>query len=281
MRWSPGHESHDVIDRRGEGHGGGGLLLTLIIWALRSPFGWVGVGLVLLGWVVFRVVGGGMQRAGELGGAGGAGSDDQAAFVSFVLDDVQDFWTRQVPGYSRAQLVLFSHSTPTACGYGQAATGPFYCPSDRRVYIDLSFYDELRRRLGAPGDFAQAYVIAHEIGHHLQKLEGTSDLVHRSSSSAQRGATGLSVRLELQADCYAGVWAHDAQRRGLLEVGDAEEALGAAAAIGDDRLQEMGRGTVSPETFSHGTSAQRARWFRNGYETGDPRACDTFAASRL
>jgi predicted metalloprotease len=281
MRWNPGHESNDIIDRRGEGHGGGGLLLTLLFWALRSPLGWVGAGLVLLGWLVFRVIGGGMQRAGDLGGAGGAGSDEQAAFVGFVLDDVQDFWARQVPGYRRAQLVLFDYSTPTACGYGEAATGPFYCPSDRRVYIDLSFYGELHRRLGAPGDFAQAYVIAHEIGHHLQKLEGTSDLVHRSSASAQRGATGLSVRLELQADCYAGVWAYDAERRGLLEVGDVEEALGAAAAIGDDRLQKMGRGTVSPETFSHGSSAQRVRWFRNGYQTGDPRNCDTFAAAQL
>ena len=282
MRWDPGHQSDDLIDRRGEGHGGGGLLISLLFWALRSPLGWIGVGLVLVGWLVFRVVGGGIQRAGELGGAGGAGSDEQAAFVGFVLDDIQDHWAREQPGYRRAQLVLFNYSTPTACGYGQAATGPFYCPADNRVYIDLSFYDELRRRLGAPGDFAQAYVIAHEIGHHLQKLEGTSDLVHRSSESAQRGATGLSVRLELQADCYAGVWAHDAARRGLLEVGDIEEAIDAAAAIGDDRLQSMSRGTVSPETFSHGTSAQRARWFRTGYESGRADACDTFsAATRL
>lgn len=282
MRWDPGHESNDIIDRRGEGHGGGGLLISLLFWALRSPLGWVGALLVLVGWLVFRVVGGGIQRAGELGGAGGAGTDEQAAFVGFVLDDVQAHWQRELPGYQRAQLVLFTYSTPTACGYGQSATGPFYCPADRRVYIDLSFYDELRRRLGAPGDFAQAYVIAHEIGHHLQNLQGTTEAVHRAAPSAQRGATGLSVRLELQADCYAGVWAHSAERRGLLEVGDAQEAIDAAAAIGDDRLQSMSRGTVSPETFSHGTSAQRARWFRTGYETGDPGACDTFsAATRL
>jgi predicted metalloprotease len=283
MRWDSGHQSDDLIDRRGEGgHGGGGLLISLLFWALRSPLGWVGVVIVVIGWGVFRLIGGGAQRAGLVGpNEGGAGTDDQAAFVGFVLDDVQDHWERAEPGYRRAKLVLFRDSTATACGYGDAATGPFYCPADRQVYIDLSFYDELRRRLGAPGDFAQAYVIAHEIGHHVQNLDGTSRQVHGASRSAQSGAGGLSVRLELQADCYAGVWANDAERRGLLEVGDIDEAIRAAASIGDDRLQSMSRGTVSPETFSHGTSAQRASWFRRGLESGNPAACDTFAAQRL
>lgn len=277
MRWDPGHESSDLIDRRGEGPGGGGgILFWLIMMAVRSRWGWAGVIVVVVAYVGLQMFGGVAQRAGQLDGNGAPGTDEQAAFVGFVLDDVQDTWSRKLPGYQRAQLVLFTGSTRTACGFGDAATGPFYCGLDRQVYIDLSFYDELRRRLGAAGDFAQAYVIAHEIGHHVQRLDGTSELVHRAPKARQLGAEGLSVKLELQADCYAGVWAHDANARGLLEVGDIDEAINAAAAIGDDRLQKMSRGTVSPERFTHGTSAQRVEWFSRGFQTGDPRSCDTF-----
>jgi predicted metalloprotease len=279
MRWDPDHQSSDLIDRRGEGPGGGGgLLFPLLMLVARSRWGWGGVIVLLLGWVGYQLLGGVAQQFSGTQDRGAAGSDQEARFVGYVLDDVQATWARKLPGYRHAELVLFSGATSTGCGYGDAATGPFYCPLDRRVYIDLSFYDALRRRLGANGDFAQAYVIAHEIGHHVQKLDGTSDQVHLSSRSRQRGAGGLSVRLELQADCYAGVWAHDAQVRGLLEVGDIEEALTAAAAIGDDRLQKQSQGTVSPESFTHGTSAQRAGWFRRGFESGDPNRCDTFSS---
>jgi hypothetical protein len=281
MRWDAGHQSSDVIDRRGEGPGGGGgLLLWLLLMMVRSRWGWAGVIVLLLGYVGLQFLGGVAQQAGQLDGRGAPGTDEQAAFVGFVLDDVQASWARKLPGYARAELVLFTNSTHTACGYGEAATGPFYCPADRRVYIDLSFYDELQRRLGAAGDFAQAYVIAHEIGHHVQNLDGTSDRVHRAPRSRLLGPDGLSVRLELQADCYAGVWAHDANARGLLELGDIDEAITAAGAIGDDRLQHMSRGTVSPESFTHGSSAQRVEWFTRGLQTGDPRACDTFESAR-
>jgi predicted metalloprotease len=278
MRWDSDHQSADLIDRRGEG---GASLLPLVFLLLRSPFGWVGLAILAIGWAAWQLVGSDLQRAGVMGGQGSPGNDEQAAFVGYVLDDVQDTWQRKFAErgetYERAKLVLFTGSTPTACGYGDAATGPFYCPADQQVYIDLSFYDELRRRFGAPGDFAQAYVIGHEIGHHVQNLLGVSDKVHRAPLSNQRGAKGLSVRLELQADCYAGVWAHDADRRQLIEVGDVDEALQAAAAIGDDRLQSMSHGTVSPESFSHGTSVQRKRWFERGYRSGDPSDCDTFS----
>jgi predicted metalloprotease len=280
MRWDPDHQSSDLIDRRGEGPGGGGgFLFTLVMLVARSRWGWAGVILVLLGYGALQLFGGVAQQFSGTENRGAPGSDEEAAFVGYVLDDVQNTWARKLQGYRRAELVLFTGATSTGCGYGDAATGPFYCPADRRVYIDLSFYDELRRRLGAGGDFAQAYVIAHEIGHHVQKLDGTSEKVHLSSRSRQRGATGLSVRLELQADCYAGVWAHDAQARNLLEVGDIDEALTAAAAIGDDRLQRQSRGTVSPDSFTHGTSEQRVAWFRRGFESGDPRRCDTFSAA--
>lgn len=181
--------------------------------------------------------------------------------------------------YENAKLVLFTEGTSTACGYGESATGPFYCPADERVYIDLAFYDELARRYGAKGDFAQAYVIAHEVGHHVQNLLGTNAKVHRAPKSEQLGPRGLSTRLELQADCYAGVWAHSTNQRELLEVGDLEEALGAAQAIGDDALQKMATGRVRPETFSHGSSAQRARWFQTGQRAGTLEACDTFTIS--
>jgi predicted metalloprotease len=195
-------------------------------------------------------------------------------FVSFVLDDAQATWARLLPQYERARLVLFRDATPSACGLGQSATGPFYCPADHKVYIDLGFYADLRRRFGAPGDFAQAYVLAHEIGHHVQSVVGTDREVRRLQQSRPDQANPLSVRLELQADCYAGIWGHTAAQRGHLEVGDVEEGLAAAAAIGDDRLTG---GRVAPDQFTHGSSAQRVEWFRRGLETGRIEACDTFA----
>lgn len=284
MRYDDGHESPDLIDRRGDSgpRQAGGGLFGLLLHLVASRFGIGGVVVLFAGYF-------GLQALGVLDGGGGsagrspapAGADRQRSFVAFVLDDVQDTWTRRYPGpgsYQRAKLVLFRRSTDTACGLGQSATGPFYCPADRRAYLDLEFFDTLERRLGAKGDFARAYVIAHEIGHHVQNLMGTSDRVHRAPRRQQQGAEGLSVRLELQADCYAGVWAHATRQRGLLERGDLEEALEAAAAIGDDTLQRQSKGRVRPESFTHGTSAQRARWFQRGFEQGDPQACDTFSA---
>jgi hypothetical protein len=241
-----------------------------------------------------------MTVLGLLGGGGGApqsaspdrpatgapGPEDEGKrFVSKVLADTEDVWgayfERAGQRYTAPKLVLFRGQIDTACGSGDAAVGPFYCPGDHKVYIDLAFYDVLRDRLGAPGDFAQAYVIAHEVGHHLQSLMGTSakvDQARQRASAAQSNA--LSVRLELQADCYAGVWAQQSQRsKGWLEKGDIEEALNAATQIGDDTLQRRSRGTVVPESFTHGSSAQRVKWFKTGLESGDLKACDTFRAA--
>lgn len=214
-------------------------------------------------------------------------NDPGARFVRQVLATTEDVWQAQFQAqgaqYAQPRLTLFRGSTPTACGRGEAAMGPFYCPADHRVYIDLAFYDTLRDRLGAPGDFAQAYVIAHEVGHHVQNLQGTSaklDRLRGRVSEAQYNAA--SVRLELQADCYAGIWAHDTQQaKGLMESGDLEEALNAASQIGDDTLQRETQGRVVPESFTHGTSAQRVRWFKRGYESGDMAQCDTFNTRQL
>jgi predicted metalloprotease len=184
-----------------------------------------------------------------------------------------------MPGYRDARLVLFRDATESGCGLGQAQMGPFYCPSDEKVYVDLGFYEELRARFGAPGDFAQAYVLAHEIGHHVQKLSGIEAEVRSAQRESPGRANALSVRMELQADCLAGVWGHSAAARGKLETGDVEEGLGAAAAIGDDRIQRMGGGRVSPEAWTHGSSEQRVEWFRRGLEQGDPDACDAFGAA--
>jgi predicted metalloprotease len=206
--------------------------------------------------------------------------DDAAAvFVGKVLGSTEETWRRLRPGYREPTLVLFRGEVRSACGFQSAASGPFYCPGDHKAYLDLSFFDELSRRFGAPGDMAAAYVVAHEVGHHLQNLDGTSRKVHASGD--RRGADSMGVRLELQADCYAGVWAHDAQRRGQLEPGDVDEALRAARAIGDDTLQMQARGRVVPDSFTHGSAAQRARWFKRGFASGDPRQCDTFAATSL
>jgi len=207
--------------------------------------------------------------------------------TAVVLADTEETWSQLLPKYGlqyvEPKLVLFSGMTPSACGTGQSAMGPFYCPLDQKVYLDTSFFDDLSQRFGAPGDFAQAYVIAHEVGHHVQTLVGTSEKVRAAQQRmSQADGNALSVRMELQADCYAGVWAHNAARsRQLLEAGDLEEGLRAASAIGDDRIQKQTQGRVVPDGFTHGTSQQRMRWFKRGLETGDPQACDTFAAAQL
>jgi predicted metalloprotease len=195
-----------------------------------------------------------------------------------VLDDAQAAWTRLLPGYRDAKLVLFREVVASGCGNAQSAMGPFYCPADEKVYLDLGFFDELSRRFGAPGDFAQAYVLAHEIGHHVQKLTGTEGKVRELQRANPEHENALSVRLELQADCYAGVWAHTTERRELLEHGDLGEGLAAASAVGDDRIQQMSGDGVRPESFTHGSAAERAEWFRRGYDSGDAEACDTFAS---
>jgi predicted metalloprotease len=292
VRYDQDHESADVEDRRGQGPvmgggGGGGGLFSLIPLLLRFRYGWV----VVLGIVAYGAFTSltGDPSSSLANGAAGTGAapassvvhDAPAHFVAFVLDDVQSFWTkdfeRRGKTYPHAKLVLFTGATPTACGAGRTAQGPFYCPMDQQVYIDLAFYQELEDRLGARGQFAKAYVIAHEIGHHVQHLLGAD----RRAGSHDEGASGGSVRLELQADCYAGVWAHSTEQRSILEQGDIESALGAAQAIGDDKLQKDAVGTVRPDTFTHGTSAQRVRWFKQGYTTGALEQCDTFAANPL
>jgi len=203
-------------------------------------------------------------------------------FVSFVLDDAQDTWTKIFADagrpYQRARLALFRDAVRSGCGYAEAAMGPFYCPPDNEVYIDLAFYEELRSRFGADGDFAQAYVITHEIGHHVQNQLGISDQVRQAQQENPGSANELSVRLELQADCFAGIWAHSTQQKNILDPGDVEEALTGAAAVGDDRIQQQTSGEVRPESWTHGSSEQRMRWFRTGLETGDLKSCDTFAA---
>ncbi len=275
MRFDDDYDSRDVEDRRGErvpiqASGGFGLLASLIF-----RFGWKG-GIVIFGlyFVVSRFAGG-MHQVSS-GPPQKAAHDSARAFVGFVLDDVQKMWAERMPNYERAKVVLYSDATTTGCGMGEAAVGPFYCPRDEKVYLDVTFFQELRDRFGVNGDFAQAYVIAHELGHHVQRLTGTSDRVERAPLSAQKGEGHLSVRLELQADCLAGVWANSAESRGLLEGGDIDSAMRAAAAIGDDRLQQQATGTVRPESFTHGSSAERTRWFKRGHDSGDAKACDTF-----
>jgi hypothetical protein len=238
---------------------------------------------------------GGMGGGGMGGGGGGGAAVQQpidpaqqkaADFVSRVLGDTEDVWVQVFRQngmeYEKPTLVLFSGEVESACGFASAASGPFYCPADAKLYIDLAFYDELASKYGAPGDFAQAYVIAHEVGHHVQSLLGTSSQVHQlQQRSSKEDGNDLSVRLELQADYYAGVWAHYAQQRGVLEPGDVEEGLRAAAAVGDDTLQRQARGYVVPESFTHGTSEQRARWFRKGLQSGDMTRGDTFKVNPL
>ena len=290
MKWEGNRESDNVEDRRGSGGGfplpgGRGIGIGTIVIALLG--GWLlGVNpLTLLG----LLSGGGVPPAQvQQAPAQRPPADDRLArFVSTVLADTEDVWQglfRQSNGqYQNPRLVLFRGATPTACGTGQAAMGPFYCPADQKVYIDLEFYETLKNRLGAPGDFAQAYVIAHEVGHHVQNQLGISGKVDQMRGRVSKVEYNqLSVRLELQADCFAGVWAHHAQSaRQILEQGDVEEAMNAAAKIGDDALQRAQGGAVVPDSFTHGTSAQRQRWFHNGLQNGSVKACDTFAARSL
>ena len=279
MRWRGRMQSGNVEDRRGIGPGGlavggglGGLVLAVVV--------------MLMGGDPRAILN--MQErmstgSGERGPVGAPATDESHEFVSVVLKDTEDVWNQLLGGrYQEPQLVLFSDQVESACGVAGATVGPFYCPGDAKVYLDTSFFDQLDR-MGAAGDFAQAYVIAHEVGHHVQNLMGISDQVRQMRSQlSPEEYNALSVRVELQADFYAGVWAHHAQAaKQVLEPGDIDEALGAASAIGDDRLQRQTRGVVVPESFTHGTSEQRARWFRKGFETGDPNQGDTFRATTL
>ena len=289
MRWTRGDRSSDIEDRRGASSGmgmrvGGGLGIggVLILLVLSLVFGQNFFALVDQGGEVSTGPEVAPGPGGAPAGRKGTPAEEQVAdFISFVLDDVQNTWTREFAKagreYQRARLVLFTDATRSGCGFAESAAGPFYCPADSKVYIDLGFYNELRSRFGAPGDFAQAYVLAHEVGHHVQHLLGISDKVHDAQSGGNRQqANTLSVRLELQADCLAGVWAHSTNERRLLEEGDVEEGLGAASAVGDDRIQKQMGGRVSPESWTHGSAKQRAGWFRRGLETGRINDCDTF-----
>ena len=291
MRWTPGGTSNDVEDRRdesGDGGGGGG-----------GGFGGIHLGIggtiiVLILSVLFKrdffaLLGGGQsvmpgQTQGQVDpqrvAQRDASEQNTVQFVSFVLDDVQKTWAgilqeRGVP-YTHAKLVLYRDSTSAGCGRAESATGPFYCPADQKVYIDLGFYDELTRRFGAPGQFAQAYVLAHELGHHVQNLLGIERKVHALQEQDRSSVNPLSVKLELQADCFAGIWAKSTDQRHLLDPADVQSALGAAAAVGDDRLQKMSTGHVSPESFTHGSSAQRMQWFQKGMSDGTIEGCNTF-----
>jgi predicted metalloprotease len=285
MRWTPGGRSDDIEDDRDQSEGGGG----------GFNFGGIHIGIV--GFLVLLVLSLVFKRNFlSLAGLGGVSSPtpisqpdtarDQreeplVQFVSFVLDDTQKTWaqilSQQGVPYRHAKLVLFRNRIDSVCGLAQSASGPFYCPGDEKVYIDLGFYDELRQRFGAPGEFAQAYVLAHELGHHVQKLIGVEERVHAAREQNPRAANQLSERLELQADCFAGVWGHSTDQRKLLDPDEVHEGLNAAAAVGDDRLQRMAGRSVNPETFTHGTSQQRMDWFQKGFSTGDMKACNTFA----
>lgn len=317
MRWRGQRRSTNVEDRRGQGGGLGGLGGIFkrggggggMAGLPRRRGGGIGLGTIVIGLIIAWLLGInpltllGMFSGGDLGGTGGpvvqapqssqqrgstnAIDDEMGRFVSVVLGSTEDVWRRkfQAAGsqYPAPRLVLFRGSTSTACGMGSAAAGPFYCPADRKVYIDLSFYETMKRRLGAPGDFAQAYVIAHEVGHHVQNVTGTMTKMEQARRQMSKSDYNkLSVRLELQADCLAGIWARESQEaKNWLEQGDIEEALRAAAAVGDDNMMRQSTGVVVPESFTHGSSQQRMRWFRVGLERGDMRACDTFSARQL
>ena len=286
MRWERGRRSDNIEDRRGMRMGGKGLAgggIGAIVLALVALYFGVDPSVVL-------------NQAGGLAGAPQETSQPSPAspeeerlkdFMSAVLADTEDVWgglfAASGQTYRQPKLVLFSGAVESACGHASAAMGPFYCPGDQKLYLDMSFFNDLARRHDAPGDFAQAYVVAHEVGHHIQTLLGISEKVHAARSRAgEAEGNALQVRMELQADCYAGVWAYHANReRQVLEPGDTEEALAAAAGVGDDRLQQQARGYVVPESFTHGSSEQRMRWFQRGMQSGDPGQCDTFKAARL
>jgi predicted metalloprotease len=293
MRWTGRRESTQVEDRRGMGmpRGGrgvavGGIGTLLAVLGIAWLTGVSPLALLAL------LEGGGSVAVDTTPGLPGAPVESspeeerRVSFVKVILGDTEETWTELFTArgrrYALPKLVLFRDAVQSACGFGSAAVGPFYCPGDARVYLDLTFFDELDRRFGAPGDFAQAYVIAHEVGHHVQSLLGIAERIDglRRRARSEAEANELSVRMELQADCLAGVWGHHANtRRRMLEPGDVEEGLGAAAAIGDDRIQRMSRGAVAPESWTHGSSAMRVQWLRRGLESGDPGACDTFASA--
>ena len=283
MRWTPGGRSSDLEDRRGSSGGFGGGLGG---GGMRIGLGGAAVLLVLS--LIFKqnffalLSGGGADTGATPSGpvASSPEEEKEVSFVSFVLDSAQSIWARELQErgqpYERAKLVLFRDAVQSACGFAKAAPGPFYCPGDEKVYIDLGFYDELQQRFGAPGDFAQAYVLAHEIGHHIQRLTGTEAKVRAAQERSPDQANELSVRLELQADCYAGVYGYESQKDSILDPGDVEEGLRAAAAVGDDRIQKMQGQAVSPEGFTHGSSEQRMTWFKRGFQSGRMEDCDTF-----
>lgn len=291
MRWQGRRESENVEDRRQQsgggfrGMGGGGFRLPsgkggLVLLVVVLVAGYYGVDLTPL------LTGGG-DPATEQVQPVSEKDNQQAKFTSTVLASTEDSWRaifkQQGAQYQDPKLVLYRGATRTGCGTGQAVMGPFYCPADKTVYIDLSFYQDMEKKMRAGGDFAQAYVVAHEVGHHVQNLMGTADKVRglQQKAKSQAEVNQLSVRLELQADCYAGVWGNTLKGQQVLEVGDLEEALNAAQAIGDDLLQKQSSGRVIPDSFTHGTSQQRYTWFKRGFDSGDYRQCDTFSASRL
>lgn len=299
MRWRGRRQSDNIEDIRGQGgpgggFGGGGPRLRIPIGAGRRARGGgiSGIIILIVLFLILKAVGidplqvlatldGSGPAQVQVPGATSARNDEMKQFVATVLAETEDVWSgifkAQGGTYTKPTLVLFSGQVRSACGFASAAAGPFYCPNDRKAYIDLSFYDELSRRFGASGDFAQAYVLAHEIGHHVQNLIGVLPEFHkRRQTMSETEANRLSVRVELQADCFAGIWAHYTDQKGLLEKGDIEEALNAAHQIGDDTLQRRTQGYVVPDSFNHGTSKQRAKWFRRGYEGGKFQSCDTF-----
>jgi hypothetical protein len=297
MKWRPGKRSADIEDRRsaGGGFGGGGMPIPM------GRLGGGGIGtLIVLAIVYFLFVQGGgggggfnvpdptsafpqvpQSGTGEGAVPGSPNEEKEVQFVDFVQGDAQDFWTQQFQGagkpYQRAKVVVFRDQVQSGCGLASSATGPFYCPLDQRVYLDLGFFNELQNRFKAPGDFAEAYVVAHEIGHHIQQQLGIEQSVRRQSQQNPDDANELSVRLELQADCLAGVWARSTYDRGILENGDLQEGLTAAAAVGDDRIQQQAQDRINPESFTHGTSEQRAHWLQAGFDSGRLEACDTFS----
>lgn len=292
MKWMGRRQSGNVEDRRGSSGGGGGRgfggfgipggmfskggLIIVVIIVIVSWIGGVNP-LELLQ----QNTNGGTNYSTDQSYTPSASEEELAQFVRVVLADTEDVWHKEFSDYREPTLVMFTDYVESACGNASAATGPFYCPADEKVYIDLSFYNELKNKFGAPGDFAQAYVIAHEVGHHIQHLMGISDKVHNMrSQQSEAEINAMSVRLELQADFLAGMWAHYAdEMNNILDPGDLDEALTAASAIGDDRLQKQARGYVTPDSFTHGTSAQRMKWFKKGYETGDMKQGDTFSIS--
>jgi predicted metalloprotease len=298
MKWQGRRQSTNIDDRRGQGGprmGAGGfnpLLLRPLLKILFSKTGMILIGVFLVGSILLGynplnllsgMLGGGGQGFTTESYAPSAEEDELAAFAATILGDTEDVWNRQLDGYREPTLVLFSGYVNSACGSASSATGPFYCPADEKLYIDLSFFHDMESKLRAGGDFAYAYVIAHEVGHHIQKIMGITDEVHSLRGKvSEKEYNQNSVRLELQADFLAGVWAHHSQRTAaMMEAGDLEEALNAANAIGDDRLQKQSSGRVVPDSFTHGTSAQRMKWFKKGFDTGDLRQGDTFNTNDL